>query len=76
MVLSDKSESIRNAIKRARDSGLDLPPSPRDAQKEEYPSYNIKVLCNVRGGRAGDHHPYPASGDRALLEWANKDILG
>ena len=44
MVLSDKSESIRNAIKRARDSGLDLPPSPR--------------------------------GDRALLEWANKDILG
>ena len=63
---------MHNVIKCARYSGLDLFLSSRDTLKESCPSYYIKGLCNARCGRAGYHHPYPAEGDRALIEWSNK----
>ena len=65
-----------NIIKRARASGLDFPPSPRDAQKEECLLYHIEGLCYARYGRRGDYFPYPAGGDRAMHEWSNKAIPG
>ena len=67
--LRDQAVPMRDFIKHAKASGLDLPPSSQDFIKEACPSYNMNVLCNARCGRAGDHNPYPAGGEQDLLEW-------
>ena len=74
--MCDRARPMHDAIKRARNSMLDLSPSPLYVLKESCPFYHIKVLCNARCGRTGDHHPYPDGADRSLLKLSNKAIPG
>ena len=65
-----------DVLKRVTGLVLTLPPNPRNASKETFPSYNNKGLLNARFRREGYHLPYPIVGDLALIAWSNKDILG
>ena len=67
---------MRDVIRHANSSGLDLNPSLYDSQKEACPSYHIKGLCSVRCGWVGEPHPYLTGGDHALMEWDQLSIPG
>ena len=71
-----RSGRMRDIIKRTKAAGLHLPPSPRGAQKEACPSYDIKDFYNARCRWSGEHHPYPTGGDQALREWSRQEVLG
>ena len=70
----DQAGPIYNIIKCVKASGLDLTPSPRNAQKEACLFYHITGPWNARCRNAGDHHLYPSRGERALMEWNRKSI--
>ena len=63
----DQVGHMRNIIKRAKASRLNLPLSPRDALKEACYSHHINDLSNAQCGRAGYHHPYPVRRYQALI---------
>ena len=67
---------MRNLIKRAKASDIDLPLYLHYPHKETWLSFHIKCLYNTRCGWARDCHPYPARANRALMHWYQNFISG